>query len=291
MKEMETNMNFKLGEINTLEVKHKSDIGYTLKNKFDNEVFLPFDQTTRELEIGEIIDVFILLDSKKRLVASYNTPVIKVDSPGFVKVTNVVKGLGIFIDNNVLKDPLISCDDLPLDNELWPAVGDTVFCKLKATPTQLIAKLVTPEEAKGMFRPTTKLNKFDKVNAIVLKNGNEGVNLITLEGHNIFVYYKHRRRDYRIGEETIVTINNVGENNSYNGTLLSSKVPLMKEDADIIISYLEDNNGVMNINTKSDVEVIQNVFNMSKASFKRALGNLYKKRLIEFKDDKTYLVK
>ena len=120
-------MNFKLGEINTLEVKHKSDIGYTLKNKFDNEVFLPFDQTTRELEIGEIIDVFILLDSKKRLVASYNTPVIKVDSPGFVKVTNVVKGLGIFIDNNVLKDPLISCDDLPLDNELWPAVVITSY--------------------------------------------------------------------------------------------------------------------------------------------------------------------
>ena len=47
----------------------------------------------------------------------------------------------------------------------------------------------------------------------------------------------------------------------------------------------------MRINTKSDVEVIQNIFNMSKASFKRALGNLYKKRLIEFKDDKTYLVK
>ncbi len=289
---METNMNFKLGEINTLEVKYKSDIGYTLKNKFDNEIFLPFDQTARELEIGETIDVFVLLDSKKRLVASYNTPFIKVDSPGFVKVTNVVKGLGIFIDNNVLKDPLISCDDLPLDEELWPIIGDTVLCKLKATPTQLIAKLVTPEEAKDMFKPKTKLEKFQKVNAFVLKSGTQGVNLITLEGHNIFVYYKHKRRDYHIGEETTVTINNVGEaNNSYNGTLLSSKVPLMQEDADIILRYLEDNDGVMKINAKSDVEVIQNVFNMSKASFKRALGNLYKKRLIEFKDDKTYLVK
>lgn len=284
-------MNFKIGEINTLEVKYKSDIGYTLINKFDNEVLLPFNQTTREFEIGETIDVFILLDSKKRLVASFNTPFIQVDSPGFVKVTNIVKGLGIFIDNNVLKDPLISCDDLPLDNEIWPIIGDTVLCKLKATPTQLIAKLITPEEAKGMFKPTTKLNKFDKVTGIVLKNGTEGVNLITFEGHNIFVYYKHRRRDYRIGEETIVTITNVCEHNNYNGTLLESKVPLMREDADIILNYLEENDGVMMINAKSDVEVIQNVFNMSKASFKRALGNLYKKRLIEFKDDKTYLVK
>jgi predicted RNA-binding protein (virulence factor B family) len=65
----------------------------------------------------------------------------------------------------------------------------------------------------------------------------------------------------------------------------------MQEDADIILKYLEENDGIMKINAKSDVEVIQNVFNMSKASFKRALGNLYKKRLIVFKDDKTYLVR
>lgn len=284
-------MNFKIGEMNTLEVKHKTDIGYTLKNKLDNEVLLPFNQTTKEFEIGEIIDVFILLDSKKRLVASFNTPFIMVDHPGFVKVTNVIKGLGIFIDNNVLKDPLISCDDLPLNNELWPIIGDTVLCKLKVTSSQLIAKLITPEEVKGMFRPKTKLNKFDKISAIVLKNGAEGTNLITLDGHNIFVYYKHRRRDYHIGEQVIVTINNVCDNNNYNGTLLSSKVPLMHEDADIILNYLKDNDGSMNINAKSSVETIENNFNMSKASFKRALGNLYKKRIIEFKDDKTYLVK
>jgi predicted RNA-binding protein (virulence factor B family) len=65
----------------------------------------------------------------------------------------------------------------------------------------------------------------------------------------------------------------------------------MKEDADVILNYLNDNDGVMNITAKTSVDKIENTFNMSKASFKRALGNLYKKRLIEFKDDKTYLVK
>jgi len=283
-------MNFKLGKINKLEIKYISDIGYTLINDDADEIFLPFNQTTKELTVGEIVDVFVLLDSKRRLVASLNETYIKVDEPGFVKVTNVVKDLGVFIDNNVLKDPIISDDDLPLDDKLWPVIGDTVLCKLKATSTQLIAKLITPEEAKGLFNPSTKLEKFEKVNAIVLKYGTQGVNLITLEGHNIFVYYKHKRRDYHIGEEVEVTINNVGLDNNYNGTLLVSKVPLMEEDSDIILSYLKDNNNVMNFNSKSDVELIEETFNMSKASFKRALGNLYKQRLIEFIDDKTYLV-
>lgn len=285
-------MNLKIGEINTLIVKKRTDLGYMLANKSDDEVLLHFNQALKELEIGETIDVFILLDSKKRVTATCEIPFIKVGFPGFVKVTNSVEDLGIFIDNNVLKDPLVSYDDLPIDNKLWPIIGDTVLCKLKATPTQLIAKLITPEEAKGLFNPTTTLKKFEKVNAIVLKNGIEGVNLITLDGHNIFVYYKHKRRDYRIGEQVLVTINNVGEShNNYNGTLLKSKVPLMTEDADAILDYLKDNNGIMNITTATDVQTIDETFNMSKAAFKRALGNLYKKRKIEFKDDKTYLVK
>ena len=285
-------MDIKLGKINKLEVKYISDIGYTLINDESNEIFLPFNQTTKELTVGELIDVFVFQDSKKRLTASTNKPFIKIDEPGFVKVTNAVKGLGIFIDNNVLKDTIVSSDDLPLDDKLWPEIGDTVLCKLKVTSTQLIAKLITPEEAKGLFNPSTILEISDKINAIVLKNGTQGVNLITLEGHNIFVYYKHKRRDYHIGEEVEVTIDNIGTlSNSYNGTLLASKIPLIEEDANIILNYLKDNNNVMNFNSKSDVELIEETFNMSKASFKRALGNLYKKRLIEFIDDKTYLVK
>lgn len=284
-------MNLKIGEINTLVVKKRTDLGYMLINNCDDEVLLHFQQASKELEIGETIDVFILLDSKRRITATCEIPFIKVGFPGFVKVANSVEDLGIFINNNVLKDPLISHDDLPTDNKLWPIIGDTVLCKLKSTPTQLIAKLISPEEAKSLFNPITTLTKFEKINAIVLKNRIEGVNLITLDGHNIFVYYKHKRRDYHIGEQVLVTINNVGENNNYNGTLLKSKVPLMTEDADTILNYLKDNNGIMNITTATDVRIIDETFNMSKAAFKRALGNLYKKRKIEFKDNKTYLVK
>jgi uncharacterized protein len=284
-------MSLKIGEINTLVVSKRTDLGYMLTNNCDDEVLLHFNQTVKELKVGETINVFILLDSKKRVTATCEIPFIKVGFPGFVKVANVVEGLGVFIDNNVLKNPLISRDDLPVDNKIWPIVGDTVLCKLKSTPSQLIAKLVSPEEAKSLFNPINSLKKFEKVNAIVLKNGVEGINLITLNGHSIFVYYKHKRRDYRIGEQVQVTINNVSENYNYNGTLLKAKVPLMMEDANIILNYLKDNNGEMNITTATDVETIKETFKMSKASFKRALSNLYKKRKIEFKDNKTCLIK
>jgi len=284
-------MDIKIGEMNTLVVKRKTDLGYMLENDDQDEVLMHYKQSSKELEIDDIVDVFVFLDSKKRITATCEKPFITVNHPGFVKVTDIVDDLGIFINNNVIKDPLISQDDLPFDEKTWPIIGDTILCKLKVTSTQLIAKLVSAEEAKGLFKPTTALEKSKKVTAIVLKNGNEGVNLITLEGHNIFVYYKHKRRDYHIGEEVIVTIINVGDNNNYNGTLVENKIPLMLDDANIILNYLKDNNGVMNFTTATDVKAIEKTFSMSKAAFKRALGNLYKKRLIEFKDNKTYLVK
>ena len=219
-------------------------------------------------------------------------PYIMVDHPGFVRVTNVKKELGVFIDNNMMKDPLISNDDLPFDYDFWPQVGDEIFCKLKSTATNLIARAISPEEAKEMFKgQTTKLNKFDKVEAVCLKNGPQGTNFMTREGHSIFVYYKHRRRNYRIGEVATVTINNCLLDETYNGTVLDHKLRLMKNDADVIIDYLNECDGVMAFTAKSDVEDIEREFKMSKAAFKRALGNLYKQRLIEFIDDKTYLVK
>ena len=61
----------------------------------------------------------------------------------------------------------------------------------------------------------------------------------------------------------------------------------MKDDALVILDYLTDNDGVMEYTANTDVETIERVFKMSKAAFKRALGNLYKDREIEFKDDFT----
>lgn len=279
-----------IGEINELIVLRQSDLGYMLSNG-EEEILLHFKQAERELTIGETVSAFLYLDSKKRITATLQTPHIKLSQPGFVTVCDVVSDLGIFISNNTPKDPLISSDDLPTFVDKWPISGDTCFCKLKLTKTQLIAKLVTPEEAKSFLNPTRVLSKFEKVEAFVMKDGKEGVNLVTLEGHIIFVYYKHKRNDYRIGEKVSVTINNVRDNNSYNGTLLDSKVPLMKKDADVILDFLNDYDGFMPYNAKSSVELIEENFKMSKAAFKRALGNLYKQRLVEIKEDGTYLVK
>lgn len=284
-------MDFKLGEINTLLVGRKTDIGFMLFNHLKEEVLLHNNQADKNIKEGDTIDVFLYTDGEKRLTATMEKPIIKINEPGFVKVKSSMYDYGVFIDNNTAKDPLISYDDLPLEFDKWPKEGDTIFAKLKNTGTQLIAKLVTPDEMKEHLEPTTTLNKMDKIKAIVIKSGEEGINLVTKEGHFIYVYYKHKRRDYRVGELTEVTITNVKPDKTYNGSFLELKEDLMDSDANLLLSYIKDNNDFMAYTSKTDVKTIEKTFNMSKAAFKRALGALYKERLVLIKEDGTYLVK
>ena len=72
--------------------------------------------------------------------------------------------------------------------------------------------------------------------------------------------------------------------------LIEQKEIMIKDDAQLILDYLQNHNGVMNYTSNSSPEIIFNAFKMSKASFKRALGKLYKERKVILTDDKTIMV-
>ena len=276
------------GEINKLEVERISDIAYMLTNG-EEIVFLHFAESLEELKVGDFVDVFLYYDNKKRLTATTLKPFIVKNEPGFVKVIDVNENLGVFVDNNIDKDLLISLDHLPYDKELWPKVGDELYCELKVKKERLVGKIVSKDNIENTFFDKEPLIEGDKVMATPIRIGDNGTNFMTKEGHSIFVYLKHQRTQAKIGEEVEVTITKEMGNGSYYGTVIGNIPTMMGIDADTLINYMKENDGVMEYTSKTDPEVILNVFKMSKGAFKRAIGNLYKRRLIEILDDKIIL--
>jgi predicted RNA-binding protein (virulence factor B family) len=59
----------------------------------------------------------------------------------------------------------------------------------------------------------------------------------------------------------------------------------------IIETYLEKNGGFAPVHDKTDPKVIQELFGMSKGAFKKAIGGLYKNRIIRIEKDGIYLLK
>ncbi len=279
-----------MGEINHLEVLRETDFSYILGD-LEQEVFLHKNQVEGEIEVGERIEVFLYFDNQKRITATMRKPLVDQDNPAFLEVIDVNYHLGVFLNVGLIKDLLLSRDDLSFIRNEWPRKGDKIFVKMKASRNQLSAKIIPRYSIAKYLKPEEELVEGEKYLAYNVYKTEEGNVFITEKGHYIFVYFKHMRKVYRLGEQAEVKISIVKGGFDYNGTLIMQKELMMSEDALRIKEYLQKHDGEMSFTDKSSVEDIEEVFHMSKSAFKRALGVLYKSKAVLLEKDKTVIVK
>ncbi|MCF7925511.1 MAG: DNA-binding protein [Candidatus Izimaplasma sp.] len=281
-------MELKLGDYNTLSVLRETPFAYILTNGED-EVFLHKNQATDTLNPADDVKVFLYYDNQKRVTATMNMPILDQINPNFAKVVGVHRKLGIFLDIGLRKDLLLSIDDLPPLLEEWPKENDEIFVKIKVSANQLTAKRINRFDIQDYLIPTEPLNEGDEVEVIKIYQAEEGAVFITREGHRIFIYGKHMRQKYRLGETATMTITIVKDNFSYNATMIEQKELMLEDDASILLEYLYTHDGVMPFTDKSSPNAIKDTFHMSKSAFKRALGTLYKNQQVILEKDQTRL--
>jgi len=261
-------------------VDRKTDIGYAIICE-DEEVFLHAKEA-HDLEIGQMIDVFLYMDAYKRLAATMDKPIIQVGQKGFLDVMSVEVNLGIFLHNGINKHVLLSKDDLPINTSYWPKVGDRVYVELKVK-TRLYTELAIPNP------PYEKLEVLKYYDGQINGFHKDGMRFITEQGTPVFIHESQYEKRLPIGTKLSLKI--IHESlKGYTGTLLEAKETKRLSDADIILAYLEQN-GMMSLDASSPAERIEQTFQMSRKAFKRALGYLYKIRKITFVDGQTKLIK
>ena len=257
-----------------------------LKSEHD-EVFLHFNESLHQtLNPGDLVDAFLYLDHKGRVAATLKQPYLSVDNPNFLVVKDIVHELGVFLDMGISKDLLLSKDDLPYDYDLWPSIGDEIYVVLYIKG-KMVAKLAGKSDI--ILEPEDALKVKDELEAYVQNIGKNGLNLLSKNGHLLFVHQSMYQGSYRLGQKVLVTVTFISEK-GINGSLIEQKEVKLFEDANVILSYLI-RNGDLNLDSNSSPEAIKEIFDMSKKAFKRAIGHLYKERKINFIDGKTVLVK
>ena len=274
--------------MNHLKVLRKTDLGYMVSDGTE-EILLHYREALSELEINQMVDVYIYTDKENRKTGTMATPHLMMGQPNFVRVVNCINGVGVFVDNHTPKDILISKDYLPYDEAQWPTINDLIFCELKIKKNALTAKPVNRFDVLALHSKT-RYAETEQVRAYVLRIADKGIGLITKDLVYIFVPISQFRGKYRLGEEVTVTITKMLEGESY-GTLNDHKELLMDTDKETILAYLKEHDGVMPLTAKSSSETVEKFFQMSRKAFKRAYGALYKEHLIDFDEEKTYLRK
>ena len=278
----------KIGEYNTLKVLRKSDLGYMLGDG-EGDVLLHFAQSIKEHKDGEDVKVFIYSDKAKRMTATEKTPFCTMSDAGFVKVIDVIPGTGVFVDINTPKDVLISKDNLPFDENLWPQVGDTLFIRLKERKGSLIGKPLNRFDIIGIHAKRVYEEK-EYVDGYVCRIAERGIGVITTDMMYVYIPNTQLRGQHRMGSLVNVSITKAMDEEYY-GTLNAQKEEMIDSDKEILLRFLNNNNGKMPLTAKSSAEEVERLLRMSRKAFKRAYGGLYKDRIIDFDDKHTFLVK
>lgn len=269
------------GNINKLEVIKITDIAYTLSDGV-NEVFLHFNQSLRELSIGEKVDAFLYYDQKKRLCATLETPIITSTKYDFVEVVGI-NSAGVFVNIGIAKDILVSKDYLPKFEKQWPRIGDKIPCIIKVKTNQLVAKILEPIDL-----ICNKLEINQQYSGIVTQVLYNGINICTSDYQMVNINKNLLRKQYHVGEEISFKVTAQKEN-IYNGTTIEQKEKARLQDSDYILDYLRKMGGMIPLGNQSTPEDIYRVLNMSKSAFKRSVGHLYKLKLIIIEDDRIIL--
>lgn len=279
-----------MGTIQLMTVLRKSDQGYILQ-KGKTEVFLSEQETTRKLLNGDKVDVFVYMDKQDQIVATMNLPQMVMGTYGWASVVKVVPNLGVFVHIGSSIEVLVSVDDLPIVEAVWPDVGDKLYVTLgQDKKGRLLAIPASEEQLRDEWEIADSVKLNDRVSGYVYLTSKEGSAMLTERGNRAFIHHTEREREPRLGEYVSGRVIAVKEDGTLNVSLLPFKHERIADDAEMILSYLKSQNGMMPFNDKSNPESIQKTFHMSKSAFKRALGRLMKQRQIIQEDGYTKLV-
>lgn len=274
------------GEIASLNLVEEKQSHYIMSNG-NEQVYIDKESSQPSLSLDQIYSVFIYKTSP-RLFGSLKLPNVRLDTFDWVEVTKIQSDLGVFVDIGTNVDVLVSKDDLPIFQSVWPAVSDQLYVILDHDKKgRLLAKPVSEMDFEGTWDQASETLLDKEINGRIFRTDKEGAVMISDQGYRGFIHHKERKEEPRLGEWVTGRVIAVKEDGTLNVSLRPRKKEARISDAEMIEQYLYNHNGQMPFTDKTDPETIYQHFRISKSAFKRALGKLMKEGKVQQQGGKT----
>lgn len=273
-----------VGKTYALEVIKTVDFGFYLDAKDLGEVLLPRKYARRDLCEGDWIEVFLYLDSEDRPVATTQIPKAQVGEFAYLSVLDTTD-VGAFLDWGLDKDVLV-----PFAEQHRPmAIGRAylVYLYLDRIDGRIVASSKIDK-----FLDDNKANNFKPQQAVdlIIANSTElGYKAIINHSHWGVLYKNDVYQRLSFGQNIKGFIKHIRPDGKIDLSLQGGQETRDKY-ADIILHYLKKQNGFAAVHDKSDPQLISDLFGMSKGAFKKAIGGLYKQKLISIGKDGIRLI-
>jgi len=274
-----------IGEYNTLEILRENIPGLFLSDDEGNEVLLPNRYVPKEFKIWDKLEVFVYLDNDERLVAVTDRPYITKGDFALLRCNDVTNH-GAFLDWGMVKE--LFCPFKEQAFKMKKGGWYLVYCYLDEETNRLVASSKTNH---FLDNKELTVNQFDEVDIIVSHPSEIGMNVIVNKKHRGLIFNEDIFKDLSVGDKLKGIVKKIRPDNKLDISLGQIGYRNIEPNAEAVLNELEDNSGYLQLTDKSSPEHIKETLQMSKKSFKKAIGSLYKQRLIIIEDDGIRLIK
>ena len=266
----------KIGEKQTLKIVKKVDFGvYLSENPGASEtdeqekVLLPIKQVPEMAQVGDEMEVFIYRDSKDRIIATTNEPLLLKGQVKLLKVAQMGK-FGAFLDWGLEKDLM-----LPFKEQRGRVnPGDEVLVSLYVDKSNRLCATMNVYE--NLKTDSPYKNGDHVVGRVYELSDNFGAFVAVDNCYSALIPKKEQYGNIELGKDVEACVAQVREDGKLTLSVRDRGLVQIEKDAEEILKLMDSYEGVLPFNDKADPEVIKYETGMSKNQFKRAVGNLLK---------------
>jgi predicted RNA-binding protein (virulence factor B family) len=271
------------GKKNILREIRETDVGIHLGDEEGNEVLLPASHSKEKFKKGSEREVFVYTDGDGKLLASVNKPYAELNTFFYLRVTSVTP-IGAFLDWGLEKDLLVPYSEQK--NEMEEGTFYVVYIYLDERSGRIVA---SSRVDKFLETETIGLEEGQQVDLLIYEESPLGFSCIINNTYKGLIYHNDIFKDVFIGDEMTGFVRTIREDKLVDISFQKSGFRNVLDSTEVVYDYITRNKGFISLNDKSSPEEISVKLSMSKATFKKAIGILYRQRRVLIKPDGVYL--
>ena len=272
-------MSIELGKFNQLEVVKEVDFGLYLDGGDEGEILRPTRYVPEDCKVGDMLNVFLYLDIDARLIATPLTPLVQVGQFACLEVS-WVNQFGAFLNWGLMKDLFVPFSEQKMKMQVGRSyvvhahVDEESYRIVASAKVERYLSKDMPDYAPGA-----------EVDILIWQKTDLGFKAIIDNKYSGLLYENEIFRALETGMQMKAFVKQVREDGKVDLILQKPGFEKVDDFSKTLLEYIREHGGRINLKDKSPAEDIYDTFGVSKKTFKKGVGDLYKKRLISLHEN------
>ena len=272
-------MSIELGKYNTLEVVKEVAFGMYLDGGEEGEILLPSRYVPQDCKVGDKLNVFIYLDNEERLVATTLTPLVQVGQFACLEVA-WINQYGAFLNWGLMKDLFVPFREQKMKMQVGKKY--VVHAHLDDESYRIVA---SAKVDRYLSKEKAAYESGQEVDILIWQKTDLGFKAIINDEYSGLLCESEIFQPLHTGMRMKAYVKQVREDGKIDLLLQKPGQAKVEDFSATLLDYIREQGGRIALNDKSPAEEIYATFGVSKKTFKKAVGDLYKKHLVVLEED------